>query len=964
MLAAPVVEMLTGQQLGKYEIRSKIGEGGMGEVYAANDAELGRSVAIKFLPTEFTTDPDRRARFRQEARVVSALNHPNIITIYDIGEDENGSFLATEFVEGRTLREVIKKDSMTLPRILRITEQTANALVAAHAADIVHRDIKPENIMVRHDSIVKVLDFGLAKPNEQIILSSDSTSNRTVPGTVMGSARYMSPEQARGQEVDGRTDIWSLGIVLYEMLAGTVPFDGETTTDTLAAVIYKEPEPLWHFLPNAPAELQRIIRKALQKDREERYQDVKDFALDIKELLHEIEHANSGNRSSHAISNPNFSENPTIIHKTISGNHQTGRSVIITSYQRTPALKPRSRFAMIALPVMTMLLLVLGGYAFYSWSYAERPLAAAAFVRPQIARINTDGRVLLPAISPDGKYVAYVAGEIGSRSLVVRQIATDSLVTVVPPTNLNLQSITFSPTGDYVYYTQTSTDFSINTLYQVAALGGTPKKLIEDVDSPVTFSPDGKQFAFVRHRSEPNEDVVFIADTQTLAMEPLISNRETPYNFFAFRLAWSPDGKMLLTGAGERQSGFVTNTDVVEISIAEKKVRPLNRREFFAITNVVWFTDGSGFVFSGRETQNGPNQIWRAAYPSGETEQITNDFNDYLELSVSADGRNIVTVKGDTVSSVWRYSPASKTNTQLTQDSRNLEGLLGLVQRRDGKLIFTRSEGKEADLWIADGEGKNASALLAEPGYSVGPVTTPDGRYVVFNLQKDKSSSIWRTDADGKNAVRLTDQDAAHADMNPQVTPDGRFVIFQRKSGEDERFSLMKVPVSGGKAEPFYSSDTFSVFQPRVAPDGKHLAFTVYDVRSFQKKLMVATLEGDRFGRIVRELEYNLINQFTWSPDGKTLTVLTSRGSSPNIWRQPIDGSAATPITDFSAGRILNFAWTADGKDLLIARGNTNNDLILIKDTDRPNDTSTVASRTGRKPSFFERLTSVFTDVR
>ncbi|NOT48722.1 MAG: protein kinase [Acidobacteria bacterium] len=957
--------MLTGQQLGKYEIRSKIGEGGMGEVYSAHDAELGRSVAIKLLPTEFTTDDDRKARFRQEARVVSALNHPNIITIYEIGEDDNGSFLATEFVEGRTLREVIKKGSMTLPRILRIAEQTANALVAAHAADIVHRDIKPENIMVRHDSIVKVLDFGLAKPNEQIIISGDTESNRTVPGTIMGSARYMSPEQARGQDVDGRTDIWSLGVVLYEMLTGTVPFDGETTTDTLAAVIYKEPEPLWHILPNAPPELQRIIRKSLQKDREERYQDVKDFALDLKELLYEIEHANSGSRSAHTTSSPNFSENPTIIHRTISGDHSTVRSVIVTSYQSAQASRKRPRFAMLALPVLAILLLVLGGYAFYSWSTAERPLAAAAFVRPQISRINTDGRVLLPAISPDGKYVAYVSGEFGRRSLVVRQIATDSLVTVVPPTNLNLQSITFSPTGDYIYYCQTSTDFSINTLYQVPTLGGTPKKLIEDVDSPVTFSPDGKQFAFVRHRSEPNEDVIFVADTATLAIEPLISNRETPYNFFAFRLAWSPDGKMLLAGAGKRQSGFVANTDVVEISIDEKKVRPLNQREFFDIKNVVWFADGSGFVFSGRESQNGPNQIWRAAYPSGETEQITNDFNDYLELSVSADGRNIVTVKGDTVSSVWRYSPASKKNTQLTNDSRNLEGLLGLVQRRDGKLIFTRNQGKEADLWIADGEGKNASALLAEPGFSVGPVTTPDGRYVVFNLQKDKSSGIWRTDADGKNAVRLTDLDADHLDMNPQVTPDGKAVIFQRKSAEDERCVLMKVPVTGGPAEPFYSAENLSILQPRISPDGKHLAYSVYDVRNFQKKLMIATLDGDRFGRIERELEYNLINQFTWSPDSKTLTVLTNRGSSQNIWRQPIDGSAPTQITDFDSGKILNFAWAADGKDLLIARGNTNNDLILIKDTERPGDSSTIAaSRSGRKPTFIERLTSVFTDAR
>src|SRR3954471_6885276 len=236
--------MLAGQRFGRYEVHSKLGEGGMGQVFTALDAELGRNVAIKLLPTEFTTDVDRRSRFRQEARVISALNHPNIITIYEIGENELGSFLATEFVEGRTLRDVIKNESLTLPHILKIVEQAANALVAAHAAAIVHRDIKPENIMVRSDGIVKVLDFGLAKPKNPVLPLADGDSTKTVPGTVMGSARYMSPEQARGLDVDERTDIWSLGIVMYEMLSGRTPFAGETTSDTIRAILNKNPAPI------------------------------------------------------------------------------------------------------------------------------------------------------------------------------------------------------------------------------------------------------------------------------------------------------------------------------------------------------------------------------------------------------------------------------------------------------------------------------------------------------------------------------------------------------------------------------------------------------------------------------------------------------------------------------------------------------------------------------------------------
>ncbi len=938
--------MLAGEKFGRYEISGRIGEGGMGEVYSAKDVELDRIVAIKLLPNEFTADEERRLRFRQEARVVSALNHPNVITIYEIGENDFGHFLATEFVEGRTLRDVIKRESLTLTRVLRIMEQAANALVAAHSEHIVHRDIKPENIMVRRDGIAKVLDFGLAKPVIGFKNGVDSAAdNKTVPGTVMGSARYMSPEQARGLEVDERTDIWSLGVVLYELLVGKAPFDGQTTADTLAAVIYYEPESIGNLLPNTPIELSRIVRKALQKDRDERYQSVKDFALDLKELLHDIEHSNSGNRTGHITSNPNFSENPTILHRTISGRHQTDPVFASASAKNTAVGDGKRRWPVALAAVLALFALAFGGYAFYNIAIAEEPMAEHAFVRPQISRINTDGRVMLPAISPDGKYVAYVSGEVGSRSLVVRQIATDSIVTVVPPTNQNLQSVTFSPTGDHIYYCLTSTDFAINTLYQVPTLGGTPKKLIEDVDSPVTFSPDGKQFAFVRHRTDVNDDVIFIASADALAMEPLLSNKDTGYDFFAFRLAWAPDGRTLVTGAGKRESGFVSKTDLVEINLEDKKVRPINGpREFYHINNLVWFTDGSGVLFSGRETQNAPNQIWRASYPDGRIDPVTNDFNDYLDVSVSDDGKSIATLKADTVSSVWKYVPAARKGTQFAGESRNMEGMHGLLHLRDGSLVFTKNEGKETDIWVTDREGKMAKAIHAEPGYSVSPVAPADGAYLVFNVQKDKTSKIWRANPDGSNPVRLSEEDPSIVDFNPQLTPDGSAIIFQRKS-DDERFSLMRMAVDGGKAEKFHDPAGLSVFMPRISPDGKRVAYTAYNEKTFQKKLHIATMEANSFGKVEQEIEYNLISQYNWSPDGKSLTILTNRSGVQNIWRQPIDGSAPTPITDFKSGRIMNFTWTADGKELFLVRGNTNNDLILIKDADRDSPGQTVAKR-------------------
>ncbi len=960
--------MFTGNKFGKYKIKSKIGAGGMGEVYAAHDSELGRNVAIKLLPAEFSDDVERRSRFRQEARTISALNHPNIITIYEIGENEHGSFLATELVEGRTLREIIKRESLPMIQALRLVEQAANALVEAHHANIIHRDIKPENIMVRGDSIVKVLDFGLAKPGIELNGDSDEEDNiKTIAGVVMGSARYMSPEQAKGLPVDSRTDIWSLGVVMYELLSGRVPFSGVTASDTIAAVIYTEPEPIVNFIKDVPSELLRIIRKALQKDREERYQDVKDFALDLKDLLYDLEHSNSSDRLWHISTPPNTSENPTMIHSTISANHRTGRTTIMTSaqigaLQSQPPVRRRFSFGVPAAFLIVFVTAVAFG-AMY-WLDSEPALATAAFERPQISRVNTDGKVSQPAISPDGKYLAYVSGDIGNQSLVVRQISTDSVVTVVPSSNLNFSAVTFSPSGDRVYYGLTRSDFAVNTLYQVPTLGGASKKLIEDVDSAVTFSPDGKRLAFLRHVIDTAEDVILTADVATLETAELIRSKSIGYDIFAVRPVWSPDGKTILVGAGKRENGMINAMAIGEINVADGSFKVLDEARFFTVGNFAWFADGSGFLFSARESQNGPIQIWRSTYPVTDFHQVTNDFNDYAEIGLSADGNTIVTLKGETSSSLWRYSPATKRSVQLTTESRNLFGANGLLQKPDGTLLFTSKESKEIKLLVADHDGKNPKSLIEESGNILSPSFSRDGKFIVFARENDKVTRIWRMDADGRNMVQLSEESKEGADFSPRLTPDGKSIIFQRHQNSDDRMSLMKMPVDGGKAEPFYENVKWGVYQPRISPDGKWIAFTAFDLETFDKKIKIASLNDGKFGKVEHELAYNLINQFMWSPDSRELTILTSRNGTPNIWGQPIDGSPATPITDFRSGRILNFAWSTDGKDLLLARGNTVNDLLLVRDSDRMSETGSVAVRTRNSRSIIDRLTQVFSSTR
>jgi serine/threonine-protein kinase len=292
LLAETHADKLIGQTIARYRIDSLLGAGGMGRVYLAEDTVLGRRVALKFLPEYFTNDKKQVQRFRQEAHAASALNHPNILTVYEVGQVNGTEFMATEYVEGETLRARLKNGSFTPREALNVATQIADALVAAHEAGIVHRDMKPENVMLRHDGYVKVLDFGLAKLTENLAsIGSVSTGSsiRTNPGVVMGTASYMSPEQARGGEIDERTDIWSLGVVLYEMLTGKTPFEGETVSHLVVSILEKDPPPLAQSMKKPPAELERIVSKMLRKNRDERYQTVKDVALDLKNLKQELE---------------------------------------------------------------------------------------------------------------------------------------------------------------------------------------------------------------------------------------------------------------------------------------------------------------------------------------------------------------------------------------------------------------------------------------------------------------------------------------------------------------------------------------------------------------------------------------------------------------------------------------------------------------------------------------------------
>ncbi len=926
--------MLPGTKLGRYEIREKIGSGGMGEVYLAHDDGLNRSIALKVLLPEFCADEDRVDRFRHEAKAASALNHPNIITIYEIGEDDDRIYIATEHVKGETLRELLVKGELTQLEAIGIAEQVADALAVAHEARIVHRDIKPENIMIRSDGIVKILDFGLAKPIFEGTIGAEDETVRLVdtqPGMVMGSVRYMSPEQARGKETDQRTDVWSLGVVLYEVLTGKNPFDGETISDSLAAVIHVEPAPI----EDVPEELQRILRKALKKNPEVRYQSIKDFALDLRDIRLESEHVSGENDLRLLARTAGFrrqdtDENETRIHRTISSENKTEQHG--GYWTRTQETTRQHRIARPLIPaavILSCVALALGGWYIVPKLFDN---GGSAFQTIQASRLTDSGNAHKAEISPDGRFAAFINRQDGRQSLVVKQILTGASMTIVPPTSMDFQQPAFTPDGEFVYYV--TVEKGVGTLFQVSTLGGESKKIAIDVDSKVTFSPDGKRFAFIRHSTDTGGDTILIANSDGSGMEPFLQTKEAGYDQFA-GIDWSPDGERIVVGAFKESGDPNRKMQLALIAVEDKSLNILGETGWYGAKTLEWLDDGSGILLVGKSTSGENSQIWHVSYPSGGARQVTTDTSDYGSVSVSADSGTIVTTRVDTISSLWSLNPQTRELKQLTAENKNLMGNAGISQSPAGETLYSKITGRDVNIFSLDESGTSERQLTSNAGVNVGAATTPDGRFILFSSNRGGSYALWRMNSDGSDPKQLTSEQSV-VDSYPQSTRDSKTVIFTRQTSDGGKMRLMKVSINGGEAAPLLPDLTRSNVMPRLSPDGSRIAYHAfdYDEKSaiFHSALRVAAFDGDSVRDPEKGMEFDLdAKDYRWSPDGKSINFI-DKTASDNIWQLFVENGTKKPLTNFASGNISGFVWANDGKTLLIVRSIHNSDLVLIKD--------------------------------
>jgi Tol biopolymer transport system component/predicted Ser/Thr protein kinase len=810
--------LLPGARLGRYEVKSQLGAGGMGEVYLAEDTRLHRKVALKILPTELAANKDRMRRFEQEAQAAAALNHPNIAHIYEIGESGGVNFIAMEFVDGATLREKIHGERTELKKLLRFLQHAAEGLAKAHAASIVHRDLKPDNIMITRDGHAKILDFGLAKLIEQPpIPSGDSSEGATAvmpqhssPGTVMGTVGYMSPEQAQGKtkEIDQRSDVFSFGCILYEAATGLQPFASDSVVDTLHKIIHASAPPIKDANPSAPFDLQRIVRRCLAKDPDERYQSIKEVAIELRELRRELEGA--GELDTTVPPSP-IGSAPGATLPGSSPSLSTAASASSAEYI-VSEIKRHKRGAGVALVV---LISVITGVAFGLYKFfGQRQAKSSATSLRIIPFTSFPGRKSEPAFSADGNQIAFVWDGGSGENLDIYLQLIDGGTPLRLTTNAAPDlSPCWAPDGRRIAFIRSSKDEG--GLYMVPALGGPERKLASFKDPlDADWSPDGKQIAVTDKPSPQEPGNIFLVSVESGEKRKLpspsgqVDSDQTP--------RFSPDGRML---AFIHSPNFlIDDIYLVPTAGGEPKRLTFDNRQIAGLT---WTSDGREIVFSSN--RGGPYGLWRLPVSGGSPEPLPAIGENAEEPAISRHGSHLAYTYLRTNRNIWRAPGPSSTAkssapTKFIASTRSQSS--PQYSPDGGKIAFASDRSGSPEIWVCDSERQNP-VQLTNFGRTITdtPRWSPDGRYIAFDSRAEGSSDIYVISVDGGSPRRLTTEPSA--DITPVWSKDGRWIYFGSDRSGD--FQLWKVPSEGGQAVQVTKQGGYATF---VSPDDKYIYYT------------------------------------------------------------------------------------------------------------------------------------------
>lgn len=783
---------LIGKKVSHYRILELLGGGGMGVVYKAEDLKLGRRVAIKFLPSELASDPKALARLESEARAASALDHRNICSIYDLDEHEGQPFIVMQLLEGQTLQELMEADgqhgaTMALAKVLAIGVQVAEGLQVAHDKGFIHRDIKPANIFITGSDEVKILDFGLAKSLQEHVEENrddavghdaPSTANETasahrlrltMTGTQAGTAFYMSPEQVRGEKLDARTDIFSFGLVLYEMLSGQRAFPGNTTQVVHDGILNNTPAALRETIP---ASLVAIVDKCLEKERERRYQTAGEVSAVLK---------------------------------------QAGKGALLV-----PTSSRRRRGLVVTGVVILVVACVVG-----LWS-RRRPMAKSVFKNYRMAALTGSGTVAFAAISPDGRYLAY-ADEAGPKqSLWLQQVATSAPVRILGPVSGTLvEGLRFTPDGNYLYFLQADPDAIAQTLYRVAVFGGSPQKVASHVDdrSSVDIAPNGKQIVYSRRDLNRQYDLL-IANADGSNERRILT---LPDSVIA-RPVWSPDGQNIAFGSGEMN-------EIAVVSASGGPIRRILQGTRW-VSGWEWLPDQSGLIVSTWTIGEDGFSLSILSYPDGKLRHITSDLASYSGVSLDHGGKSLVSVQTQVDCTLW-VAPANDPSdaVPLHESAARQDGIWGVSWTLDGRLVF--GIGDLSELWTVNRDGSNLQQLTHIGKTASNPSASSATDMIVFQRREPtaKNADIWTIDSQGNNLRELTSGSATK--FRPDISHDGKWIVYSTPKGgpwkmslSDGQVTLLNPPIGGmnatispdGRWIAFEAVDNHIVL---VAADGK-----------------------------------------------------------------------------------------------------------------------------------------------
>jgi Tol biopolymer transport system component len=868
--------LTSGTKLGPYEIVSPLGAGGMGVVYRARDTRLNRDVAIKVLPEALAHDADRLRRFEQEARTIAALNHPNILGIHDIGAHDGAPFLVSEFLEGQTLREKLVSGPLPVRRAIDYALGIAQGLAAAHEKGIVHRDLKPENVFVTRDGRIKVLDFGLAKlvrPEETHETAVTLSSPATLPGMVMGTVGYMSPEQVRSEPIDPRSDIFSFGAVLYEMLTGKRAFKRETPAETMTAILREEPQALNDTGWQGPPELQRILARCLEKNVARRFQSSSDLAFAIESL--------------------------------------SGTSARTSTAKTVPL--PNSRRAWLPWVIAAALLI---GTAV--WEMA-RPVPAPAnpLEKAHFTRV-TDFKSVEAAISPDGRFVAFVSDHDGPFDVWLTQVGTGRLINLtqgkVSPLPGPLRSVGFSGDGSEIWIGGGDVGMRLRLMLLT---GGTPRNFLGEEVVNLAWSPDGERIVYHTFGSG---DPMFVADRSGANAQRIFQDRPGIHNHFP---AWSPDGRWIYFSHGTPATGEM---DLWRIDAAGGKPERLTQIS----TDVAYPTPiGNRTVFYVARDEDGSGPwLWAFDLKRKESRRVSVGLEQYTSVQASADGRKLVATISNPVAALWTVPILDRVAPDRVAEEHDVKPFTvpterALAPRFGGSSLFYLSSlGTGDGLWrLRDGQAneiwKGADGALRET-----PAVSPDGGRVAIVLRRNGKRQLDVLTSDGAELQPIAEG------IVPQGSscwsPDGRWIAT---GGSDATGSgLFKIPLEGGSPVRLVSG---SALNPVWSPDGSLIVYAGTNVRTFAPLLAVRP-DGTSV-KLPDIILRRLGERVRFSPDGKSLIYMQGLLASQDFWLLDLASMTSRPLTRLqNRATMRTFDVTSDGKQIVFDRLRENSQVVMI----------------------------------